>query len=132
MKLVELIPGAQTDGDATDTLADFLGGELGKGVVFAKDTVKFYRNRIGCFWLLNGLNEAQTAFDAGCSMEEIDAALSKPLGVPPTGLFGLLDLIGLDVMALVAEDLRQNLPENDIGLAHAKFPKAVQEMLERG
>ena len=41
MKLVELIPGAQTDGDATDTLADFLGGELGKGVVFAKDTVNF-------------------------------------------------------------------------------------------
>ena len=62
----------------------------------------------------------------------IDAALSKPLGVPPTGLFGLLDLIGLDVMVLVAENLRQNLPENDIGLAHAKFPKVVQEMLERG
>ena len=35
-------------------------------------------------------------------------------------------------MVLVAENLRQNLPENDIGLAHAKFPKVVQEMLERG
>ena len=43
MKLVELIPGAQTDGEATDTLADFPGGELGKSVVFAKDTVKLYR-----------------------------------------------------------------------------------------
>ena len=131
MKLVELIPGAGTDGEVMDTLAEFLGG-LGKGVVFAKDTVNFIANRIGCFWLLNGLNRAQTALDEGCSMEDIDAALSKPLGVPPTGLFGLLDLIGLDVMALVAENLRQNLTENDAGLAHAKFPKVPREMLERG
>lgn len=132
MKLVELIPGAQTDGEVMDTLAAFLGGELGKGVVYAKDTVNFIANRIGCFWLLNGLNQAQTALDAGCSMEQIDAALSNPLGVPPTGLFGLLDLIGLDVMALVAENLRQNLPEGDIGRNYAQFPKAAQEMLARG
>jgi 3-hydroxyacyl-CoA dehydrogenase len=131
MKLVELIPGARTDGEVMDSLANFLG-DLGKGVVFAKDTVNFIANRIGCFWLLNGLNQAQTALDAGCSMEQIDAALSKPLGVPPTGLFGLLDLIGLDVMALVAENLRQNLPDNDVGRAHAKFPTVAQEMLERG
>jgi 3-hydroxyacyl-CoA dehydrogenase len=58
MKLVELTPGAQTDGKATDTLADLLGGDLGKGVVFAKDTVNSTANRIGCFWLLNGLNQA--------------------------------------------------------------------------
>lgn len=131
MKLVELIPGARTEPEVMDTLANFLGG-LGKGVVFAKDTVNFIANRIGLFWLLNGLNQAQTALDAGCSMEQIDAALSKPLGVPPTGLFGLLDLIGLDVMALVAVNLRQNLPENDVGLAHAKFPKVAQEMQARG
>ncbi len=132
MKLVELIPGARTEREVMDALAGFLAGRLGKGVVFAKDTVNFIANRIGCFWLLNGLNQAQAALDAGCSMEQIDAALSKPLGVPPTGLFGLLDLIGLDVMALVAENLRQNLPENDVGLAHARFPGFAQAMLERG
>ncbi|MDA1101551.1 MAG: 3-hydroxyacyl-CoA dehydrogenase NAD-binding domain-containing protein [Proteobacteria bacterium] len=132
MKLVELIPGAQTDRDVLDTLAALLEGALGKGVVWAKDTVNFIANRIGCFWLLAGLNEAQAAFDAGCSIEDVDAALSQPLGVPPTGLYGLLDLVGLDVIGLVAENLRQNLSTGDAGLAYAEIPEAVQGMLDRG
>ncbi len=132
MKLVELIPGVDTEDEVMDCLSAFLENEMGKGVVFAKDTVNFIANRIGCFWLLNGLNQAQAALDAGCSMEQIDAALSKPVGVPPTGLFGLLDLIGLDVMDLVAANLRENLPAGDVGHAYAKFPQAAQEMLARG
>lgn len=132
MKLVELIPGAGTGGEVMQTLSAFLADDLGKGVVFAKDTVNFIANRIGCFWLLNGLNNAQAALDAGCTMEQIDAALSKPIGVPPTGLFGLLDLIGLDVMDLVAANLRDNLPPEDVGLANAKFPRIAQDMLARG
>jgi len=132
MKLVELIPGAQTDAEVLDTLAALLGGPLGKGVVWGKDTVNFIANRIGCFWMLAGLNEGQAALDAGCTVEDIDAALSQPLGIPPTGLYGLLDLVGLDVLGLVAENLRQNLAANDAGLAYAKMPVAVQGMLDRG
>ncbi|PPR68268.1 MAG: putative 3-hydroxyacyl-CoA dehydrogenase, partial [Alphaproteobacteria bacterium MarineAlpha1_Bin1] len=81
MKLVELIPGENSDNEVIECLSRFLANDLGKGVVLAKDTVNFIANRIGCFWLLNGLNSAGTALDAGCTMEEIDAALSKPIGV---------------------------------------------------
>jgi 3-hydroxyacyl-CoA dehydrogenase len=109
-----------------EALSRFLTDDLGKGFVFAKDTVNFIANRIGRFWLLNGLNNAHRALVAGCSMEQIDTALSKPIGVPPTGLFGLLGLIGLDVMRLVAANLRGNLPADDVGLAHAKFPQAAR------
>ena len=85
MKLVELIPGVETGVEVMDTLSAFLTNDLGKGVVFAKDTVNFIANRIGCFWLLNGLNSAQAALDAGCTMEQIDAALDPKVALPGGG-----------------------------------------------
>jgi len=132
MKLVELVPGADTDPDVIDSLARFLGDDLGKGVVWAKDTVNFIANRIGCFWMLAGMNEAQAALDAGYDLEDIDAAMSAPVGVPPTGLYGLIDLVGLDVMGLVKENLAANLPAGDVGHAYAQLPAAVQAMLDAG
>ena len=127
MKLVELIPGQDTSADVIATLDAFLGARLEKGVVHAKDTVNFIANRIGCFWLLAGLNEAD-----GLSVETIDAAMSAPVGVPSTGLFGLVDLVGLDVLGLVAANLSENLPADDPGRAYAALPAPVQAMLERG
>ena len=65
-------------------------------------------------------------------MEQIDALLAAPIGIPPTGLYGLLDLVGLDVLALVAKNLAANLPDGDAGLAFARLPPAEQAMVERG
>ncbi len=130
MKLVELIPGADTDPQVTSRLADFLSGPLGKGVVYAKDTVNFIGNRIGCFWMLAGLSKAANADDT--SMEAIDALMSKPVGLPPTGLYGLIDLIGLDVMDFVAKNLDKNLPANDVGRNYLALPATESEMLGNG
>lgn len=132
MRLMELIPGEKTTPDVTEALADFCGGKLGKGVVYAKDTVNFIGNRIGCFFMLSGLHKAQTALASGMPMEMIDALLSKPVGLPPTGLYGLIDLIGLDIMDLVGKNLAVNLHEDDIGQAFTRFPAPEQAMLERG
>jgi 3-hydroxyacyl-CoA dehydrogenase len=55
MRLMELVPGADTTPEVIRTPADFCGETLGKGVVHAKDTVNFIGNRIGCFWMLMGL-----------------------------------------------------------------------------
>jgi 3-hydroxyacyl-CoA dehydrogenase len=132
MKLVELVPGAATSPDARRALEIFLRERLGKGVVHGKDTVNFVGNRIGCFWMLAGLLEAEKALAAGLSMEEVDALLSAPVGIPPTGLYGLIDLIGLDVMDLVARNLAANLPAGDTGLAYARLPAAEQAMVARG
>ncbi len=132
MRLMELIPGEDTTSDVTDALADFCGTKLGKGVVYAKDTVNFIGNRIGCFFMLSGLHKAQAALKAGMPMEKVDALLSKPVGLPPTGLYGLIDLIGLDIMDLVGKNLDVNLPDGDVGRAFTSFPSAEQAMLERG
>ncbi len=132
MRLLELIPGKETTPDVMDALAAFTGGQLGKGVVYAKDTVNFIGNRIGCFWMMTGLHYAQEALSDGLTMEQIDALMSGPVGLPPTGLYGLIDLIGLDVMELVGKNLAVNLPDGDMGLDFIALPGPIHEMLERG
>jgi 3-hydroxyacyl-CoA dehydrogenase len=131
MRLVELVAGRETRPEVIGALQQFLGARLGKGVVHAKDTVNFIGNRIGCFWMLAGLHKAEAARAQGLSMEAIDALMGKPLGIPPTGLFGLIDLIGLDVMDLVARNLAANLPDGDAGRAYASLPPIEQAMLQR-
>ncbi|MDA0996691.1 MAG: 3-hydroxyacyl-CoA dehydrogenase family protein, partial [Proteobacteria bacterium] len=115
-----------------DTFQSFLGDVMEKGVVHAKDTVNFIGNRIGCFWMLMGLHAAAEARAKGLTQERIDALMSAPMGLPPTGLFGLIDLIGLDVMDFVGKNLAINLPAGDIGAEFTAFPKPEMDMLIRG
>jgi 3-hydroxyacyl-CoA dehydrogenase len=132
MKLFELVPGEQTSPEVIEAFAAFGATQLGKGVVHAKDTVNFIGNRIGCFFMLSGLHLAKPFLADGMTQETVNALLGKPVGLPPTGLFGLIDLIGLDVMDLVGKNLAINLPGGDAGLAFTSFPPAEQRMLERG
>lgn len=132
MKLLEIIPGADAAPSVIDRLTSFGRDKLRKGVVHAKDTVNFIGNRIGCFWMLSGLHKAQAALADGLSMEEIDALMGEPVGIPGTGLYGLIDLIGLDVMDLVGKNLSGNLPDGDLGRAYTGLPSSEQAMLERG
>lgn len=132
MRLLEIIAGADTRPEVRDGLARFCRDELGKGVVIGKDTVNFIGNRIGCFWMLAGLHKAKPYLAAGLSQERIDALMGAPVGLPSTGLYGLIDLIGLDVMDLVGKNLAANLQQGDAGLAYAHFPAAEQALLDRG
>jgi 3-hydroxyacyl-CoA dehydrogenase len=132
MRLMELAPGAQTRPEVIAALADFARTQLGKGVVHVKDTVNFVGNRIGCFWMLSGLHKAKPFLAQGLTQETIDSLMGAPVGLPSTGLYGLIDLIGLDVMDFVGKNLAANLPPGDIGLAYAEFPPVEAAMLARG
>jgi len=133
MKLVELVPGQHTRPEVIEILAKFLGETLDKGVVHAKDTVNFIGNRIGCFWMLAGLQLAEKAIsEDGLTIETVDALMSSPIGLPATGLYGLIDLIGLDVMYNVAKNLETNLPERDYGRQFLSFPDSIQKLHDRG
>jgi 3-hydroxyacyl-CoA dehydrogenase len=132
MKLCELIPGEKTNPDIISKLSIFLEKIMNKGVVNGKDTVNFIGNRIGCYLILKGLHQGKVAREEGLVQEEIDNLMSKPIGLPPTGLYGLVDLIGLDVMYSVGKNLEINLPENDKGLPYVNLPKVEQEMYDKG
>ncbi len=132
MKLFELVPGEDTQSEVIEAFANFGAVQLDKGVVHAKDTVNFIGNRIGCFFMLSGLHKAKPFLADGMTQETVDAVLGKPVGLPPTGLYGLIDLIGLDVMYLVGKNLEVNLPADDAGRPYTDFPEVEQAMHDRG
>ena len=132
MKLFELIPGEKTKPEILDNLSIFLQDIMNKGVVNAKDTVNFIGNRIGCFLILKGLHQGKKAREVGLIQEEIDGLMSRPIGLPPTGLYGLVDLIGLDVMYSVGKNLAINLPKDDQGLIYVNLPTEEQNMFDSG
>ena len=128
MRLLELVTGPQTHAGAADTIRDFCDRELGKGVVACKDTPGFIANRLGVFFLQTAVN---AAFDFGLTIEEVDAVFSKPVGMPKTGVFGLLDLIGIDLMPLIAKSFMATLPADDayraVNIAHPLIDKMIAD-----
>ncbi len=132
MRLLEVVPGENTAPEVIQSLAQFASSSLGKGVVYAKDTVNFIGNRIGCFWMLAGLHKGRTARQADITIERMDALMSTALGIPSTGLYGLIDLIGLDVMQLVATNLDNNLPAQDAGRNFLELPPEERAMHDTG
>lgn len=110
MRLLELVRGKSTRDEVVDCLADFCDRRLGKGVVACKDTPGFLGNRVGVYAIQKALH---TAFELGLSPEQADAIFGRPLGIPKTGVFGLYDLIGIDLMSDVANSLLSILPQDD-------------------
>lgn len=129
LRLLELVVGDKTRKDAAKTIEAFCDTQLGKGVVKCHDTPGFIGNRIGVFWLTAGLNEA---IKQGISVETADAVMSKPVGIPKTGVFGLIDLVGIDLMPHLAESLLSTLPQDDeYRKIYTDYP-FIHQMIEAG
>jgi 3-hydroxyacyl-CoA dehydrogenase len=129
MRLLELVAGPETLPDAVTTIRDFADRRLGKSVVLSHDTPGFISNRIGAFWLQCAIAEA---IDRGLTIEEADATISQSFGVPKTGVFGLLDLIGLDVMLKVDASLAESLPADDPYQKIRRELPLLRQMVEKG
>ena len=129
MRLLEVVAGPATRPDAVTHVCDFADRKLGKGVVPCNDTPGFIANRIGTYWLVAAV---RAAVEGGVTVEEADAVLGRPVGVPKTGIFGLIDLVGLDLMPLVGRSLRDALPESDAFHAVYDEPAFIAEMIESG
>ena len=129
MRLLELVRGGQTKEDVMETLDFFCETKLGKGVVPCSDTPGFLANRVGVFAIQCALHKA---FEYKLSPTEADAFFGRPLGLPKTGVFGLYDLIGIDLMADVAKSLENILPENDAFHKYAAPIEFVSNMIANG
>ena len=129
MRLLELTGGSDTKPEHLQRLRSFTDEMLGKGVVACKDTPGFLANRIGIFWLMVGLYEA---LDLNIKVEEADAIMGRPLGMPKTGVFGLFDLIGIDLMPLIAKAMLDTLPEGDRFRAIYHQPELITTLIKDG
>ena len=121
MRLLEVIPTPLTDPALLAAFAAFADRILGKQVVFANDTPNFIANRIGIAVMFNA---AELMLKQGLTIEEVDALTGPALGWPRTGTFRLADLVGIDILAHVA----QNFPQ---GVSEGKFSSILEELMKR-
>jgi 3-hydroxyacyl-CoA dehydrogenase len=131
MRLLEIVAGAKTKKDVVASIEQFCDVRLGKGVIHAKDTPGFVGNRIGTMWIQAAVNAAA---DHGLTVEEADAVASRPMGFPKTGIFGLLDLVGIDLMPHVGKSMRANLPATDLLVSEFRDASAafIEQMIAGG
>jgi 3-hydroxyacyl-CoA dehydrogenase len=125
MRLVEVIPGPDTDPAAMASLSAFLDQNLGKEVVRARDTPNFIANRIGTFFILETLRVME---EEALTVEEVDALTGTAIGLPRTGTFRLADMVGLDILSHVARNFAK--AKQDAG-GQAALPPFLETMLER-
>ncbi len=110
MRLLEVVAGPETRPEAIIAVTAFADEKLGKAVVKAKDTPGFIANRIGVYWMQCAVNAAR---ELGLTVEEADAVMGKPIGAPKSGVFDLMDIVGLDLMPHVDASMRHALPKSD-------------------
>jgi len=104
MRLLEVIPTADTDPATVAAFSAFGDRILGKEVVVAHDTPNFIANRIGTSNMFAALNLMQ---QQGLTVEEVDALTGTTIGWPRTGTFRLADMVGIDILAHVASNFRE-------------------------
>ncbi len=110
MRLLEIVAGVDSDPATVAAVSRFGDVVLGKSLVNCKDSPGFIANRLGVYWMQLGVVEA---VDAGLTVEEADAVMGRPFGIPRTAIFGLIDLVGLDLMPHVNASLARALPPSD-------------------
>jgi 3-hydroxyacyl-CoA dehydrogenase len=128
MRLLEIIPTADTDRGAIDAVAQFCDIHLGKGIVLAKDTPNFIGNRIGTFSVLNVMRLMQ---EMDLSIEDVDALTGQALGWPRSATFRTIDLVGLDILGHVVANTARAGGEPLDERSDLKLPDFYKEMLER-
>jgi 3-hydroxyacyl-CoA dehydrogenase len=122
MRLLEVIPTAESDPSVVAAFAAFADRILGKQVVKAHDTPNFIANRIGIAVMFNA---ASLMLEQGLTIEEVDALTGQAIGWPHTGTFRLADLVGIDILAHVAA----NFPQ---GVTQSGFSSVLEEIVKRG
>ena len=129
MGLLEIVKNENNDLGKINSLKKFCEKELGKGAIVCNDTPGFLGNRVGVFAMQIAMTEA---FKMKLSIEEADAVFGRPMGIPKTGVFGLYDLIGIDLMADVLKSFVKELPKNDPFQEVAKEIPLITKLIQNG
>lgn len=127
MKLLELVPGAETDPAAFARVKRFGADVLGKGIVVAKDTTNFIGNRIGAHAMMAAIHQMLAD---GLTPEDVDSIVGTPMGRPKSAAFRTADMVGLDTFAHVADNCFKALTDDEDRDVF-QVPAYIRTMIER-
>lgn len=127
MKLLEIVPGPETDKAVLDHVVRFAQDVLGKGVVFGKDTPNFVGNRIGAHAMMATIHQMLAD---GLAPEDVDAITGTPMAHPKSASFRTADMVGLDTFGHVADNCYNSLT-NDEDRDVFKVPDYIRAMVEK-
>ncbi|MCB0845668.1 MAG: 3-hydroxyacyl-CoA dehydrogenase, partial [Bacteroidetes bacterium] len=127
LRLLEIIPGPDTDPELINFMMNYGDLFLGKETVLCKDTPAFIANRVGIYAMAKIF---QLVGDMGLTIEEVDLLTGPATGKPKTGTFRLSDLVGLDTTVHVLNGIRENCPDDEERELF-KIPDYVGKMVEK-
>ena len=107
MRLLEVIPTADTKQEVVDFFMNYGDVFMGKQTVLCKDTPAFIANRVGVYAMAKVM---QLTAEMGLRIEEVDKLMGKAIGRPKMGIFRLGDLVGHDTSVKVAQGIVDNCP----------------------
>jgi 3-hydroxyacyl-CoA dehydrogenase len=126
LKLLEIIPGPNTDVVVLDFLMDYGKRYLGKTTVWCKDTPAFIANRVGVFsimWMFHHVKEK------GYTVDEIDRLTGPVIGRPKSATFRTTDVVGLDTLVHVSNGVKNNVPNDEMADLF-QIPDYIQKMVD--
>ena len=126
LKLLEIVLSEEVDRTKLIKLIKFCDINLGKTVIETKDTPGFIGNRIGIFWIERSVVES---IKSNLSVEQTDSIIMNVFKVPKTGIFGLIDVVGLDLIPSVVNSLLKNIPKNDYYRSIHQTPEIFKYMI---
>ena len=127
MKLLELVAGPDTDPATVKRIADFGENQLGKGIVYGKDTPNFVGNRIGTHAMLGGIH---LMLEMGLQPEDVANLSGVPMGHPKSASFRTADMVGLDTLVHVADNCHKALEQDEEREVFA-IPAFIRAMVDK-
>jgi 3-hydroxybutyryl-CoA dehydrogenase len=122
MKLVEVVVGLDTAGEAVERAEQFVGA-IGKQSIRTKDRSGFVVNLLLVPYLMAGVRMLEEGF---ASAEDIDLGMTLGAG-HPMGPLTLCDFIGLDVLQAVCDSLYDEFKRPDFAA-----PPLLKRLVEAG
>ena len=126
LRLLEIVRSKDLNNEILNNVKKFCDFNLGKTVIETKDTAGFIGNRIGIFWIERSATEA---INLNLTVEEADATIMNIFKVPKTGVFGLIDVVGLDLIPAVVKSLLNNISKKDYYHSVHQSPEIFQYMI---
>lgn len=111
--------------EVLSSFQEFAEQVLGQRVIVAEDTPGFISTRL---WIAHLMDTIHTALEFGLDVETVDYLTGAFVGRPRSATFRMADLVGLDIIANIARNQYDSLPDDSLR-ERLKLPDAVSKLI---